>query len=106
VAISTGNADSPLGIRTRTLPINGSKVRDEEGFGGPTTLRAQRTKTGALEIRINPDEGEKRTESYLASNDGKHLYLTIALAGREDFPMRVAYDRVPDEAAQPSTPEG
>lgn len=90
---------------TRTLPTDGSKVREEEGPGGPATLRARWTKEGALEVRIKPDEGEKRTESYVASNDGEHLYLTIVFSGRGDFPLRLAYDRVRDAPAEPPSPE-
>lgn len=90
---------------TRTLPTDGSRVRQEEGPGGPARLRAEWTKEGVLEVRIKPDEGEKRTESYVASNDGEHLYLTIVLSGRGDFPLRLAYDRVPDAPAEPPSPE-
>jgi hypothetical protein len=46
----------------------------------------------------DPDEGPQRTESYVVSDDGKHLYLTVTMegfGGRPAFKIRRAYDPAP-----------
>ncbi len=86
--------------RVRTLKTDGSKVRDEQGPGGPAEVRASWEKGGALTVKVKPDDGPKRTESYVVSNDRKHLYVTLVFEreGRE-FKVRRAYD--PVETATP-----
>ncbi|HEX3554609.1 MAG TPA: hypothetical protein VIA62_15410 [Thermoanaerobaculia bacterium] len=90
---------------TRVLKTDNSKVRDEKAPGGPVELRASWDKDGILTVQVKPDKGPKRTESYILSNDGKHLYVTLTLDrnGRE-VKIRRAYDPAPDEKAP--APEG
>ncbi|HEV8580999.1 MAG TPA: hypothetical protein VGX68_18190 [Thermoanaerobaculia bacterium] len=84
--------------RSRVLKTDGSKVRDEKAPGGPVELRANWERDGTLTVRIKPDEGAKRTESYIVSNDGKHLYVTLTLeGGPREFKIRQAYDPMVEE---------
>jgi hypothetical protein len=85
---------------TRVLKADNHKVRDDKAPGGPVELRAGWDKDGILTVEVKPDKGPKRTESYLVSNDGKHLYITLSLDhnGRE-MKIRRAYDSAPDEKA-------
>lgn len=90
---------------TRVLKTDSSKIRDEKAPGGPVELRASWDRDGILTVEVKPDKGPKRTESYIVSNDGKHLYVTLTLDrnGRE-VKVRRAYDPAPDEKAP--APEG
>jgi hypothetical protein len=84
----------------RTFKTDGSKVRDETAAGGPAELRASWEKDGTLTVKVKPDDGPKRTESYVVANDGKHLYMTLTLEGSgREFKIRRAYDPVTDETA-------
>ncbi|HYL06566.1 MAG TPA: hypothetical protein VE075_11025 [Thermoanaerobaculia bacterium] len=83
----------------RVLKTDGSKVRDQ-GPAGPVQLRASWDRDGSLVVEVKPDKGTRRTESYLVSNDGKHLYLTVAISGQRD-PVLRAYDLA---AAPPAAP--
>lgn len=81
--------------RIRVLKTDGSKVLEERGPGGPAEVRASWEKDGTLIVKIKPEEGPKRTESFIVSNDGKHLYLTHVLEGdgqRPERKIRWAYD--------------
>jgi hypothetical protein len=77
----------------RVLKTDGSKVRDQ-GPNGPTQLRARWDQDGSLTVEVKPDKGTRRTESYVVSNDGKHLYLTVTIAGQAGEILR-AYDPAP-----------
>ncbi|HEV7783821.1 MAG TPA: hypothetical protein VGQ28_00710, partial [Thermoanaerobaculia bacterium] len=92
---------------TRVLKTDNRKVRDEKAPGGPAELRASWDKDGILTVEVKPDKGAKRTESYLVSNDGKHLYVTLVLDrnGRE-MKIRRAYDSAPPEEKAPPGGEG
>jgi hypothetical protein len=88
------------GGHARDLKTDGSKVRDQ-GPAGPALLRASWERDGSLAIDVKPDKGTRRTESYFVSNDGKHLYLTLAIAGQQDRLLR-AYDLVPAPPLAPA----
>jgi len=96
--------------RTRALRADGSKVRDDKAPGGPAELQARWDTDGSLTVQVKPDKGPKRTESYIVSNDGKHLYLLLTMEGdgrRPEFKVRRAYDpAAPEEkpAAPPADP--
>src|SRR5947209_5990079 len=79
--------------------------QDDQAQGGPGELRASWDKDGFLTVEVKPDKGPKRTESYVVSNDGKHLYVTLILDrnGRE-VKIRRAYDPAPEEKSP--APEG
>jgi len=85
----------------RVLKADGSKVRDQ-GPGGAAQLRASWDRDGSLVIEVKPDKGIRRTETYLVSHDGKHLYLTVAITGQQE-PVLRAYDLTPAPAA-PAAP--
>ena len=88
---------------TRVLKADNHKVRDEKAPGGPVELKAGWDKDGILTVEIKPDKGAKRTESYLVSNDGKHLYVTLVVERNgHDMKIRRAYDPAPAE----KTPSG
>jgi hypothetical protein len=92
--------------RTRVLKTDGSKVRDDKAPGGPAELRASWDRNGTLTVEVKPDKGPKRTESYIVSNDGEHLYLTLTLEGdgrRPEMKIRRAYDPASEE--KPGAPE-
>ena len=38
-------------------------------------------KNDILTVEVRPDKGPKRKETYIVSNDGEHLYLTLTLEG-------------------------
>jgi hypothetical protein len=79
----------------RVLRADGSKVRDDKAPGGPAELQARWDTDGSLTVRVKPDKGPKRTESYIVSNDGKHLYLVLTMEGdgrRPELKIRRAYD--------------
>jgi hypothetical protein len=77
----------------RVLKTDGSKLRDQ-GPAGPAQLRARWDQDGSLVVEVKPDKGTRRTESYVVSNDGKHLYLTVTIAGQVGEILR-AYDPAP-----------
>jgi hypothetical protein len=77
----------------RVLRTDGSKIRDQ-GPAGPAQLRARWDQDGSLVVEVKPDKGTRRTESYVVSNDGKHLYLTVTIAGQAGEMLR-AYDPAP-----------
>jgi len=85
----------------RVLKTDGSKVRDQ-GPAGPAQLRARWDQDGSLVVEVKPDKGTRRTESYVVSNDGKHLYLTVTIAGQGGEILR-AYDPAPSPPA-PAVP--
>lgn len=81
--------------RTRVLKTDGSKRTEENGPGGPAEVRANWEKDGTLTVKVKPEEGPKRTESYVVSNDGKYLYVTTILEAsgqRPERKIRRAYD--------------
>ena len=91
---------------TRVLKTDGSKIRDDKAPGGPAELRASWDKNGILTVEVKPDKGPKHTESYIVSNDGQHLYLTLTLEGdgrRPEMKIRRAYDPASEE--KPGAPE-
>lgn len=79
------------GGHSRVLKPNGKKVK-VEAPGGKETVRAS-WKDGSLEVKIKPEKGPARTESWTLSNDGKRLFLTLSIKGGPPIPMRRAYDR-------------
>ncbi len=83
----------------RVLKTDGSKIRDQ-GPPGPAQLRARWDQDGSLTVEVKPDKGIRRTESYVVSNDGKHLYLTVTIAGQSGEILR-AYDPAPAGPAVP-----
>jgi hypothetical protein len=88
----------------RVFRADGSKVRDDKAFGGPAEVQASWDKdSGGLVVQVKPDKGPKRTESYIVSNDGKHLYIVLTLEGeRGSRKIRRAYDpAVPEEKPAP-----
>lgn len=85
----------------RVLRTDGSKVSDQ-GPAGPAQLRARWDRDGSLVVEVKPDRGIRRTESYVVSNDGKHLYLTVTIAGQAGEILR-AYDPAPAPAG-PAVP--
>jgi hypothetical protein len=86
----------------RVLRMDGSKVRDQ-GALGPAQLRATWDKDGSLVVDVKPDKGTRHTESYLVSNDGKHLYLTVTISGQLGQLLR-AYDAAPRGPAPDAQP--
>lgn len=94
VTITDGNGHS------RSLKTDGSKVRDAAAPDGPAQLRASWEKDDGLLIDVKPDKGPRYTESFIVSNDGKHLYLTLT-TDRNSQVLR-AYDLAP--AAAPDHP--
>lgn len=88
---------------SRVVKTDNHKTRDEKAPGGPVELRANWDKDGILNVEVTSDKGVKRTESYLVSNDGKHLYVTLSFAhnGRE-MKVRRAYDST--SAVEPKAP--
>lgn len=81
------------GGRARVLRTDGKKTRDT-GPQGPETVRAK-WKDGALVVKIKPEQGSKRTESWVITNDRKRLFLTLEIADGPPMPIRRAYDLVP-----------
>jgi hypothetical protein len=94
---------------TRVFRADGGKVRDDKAFGGPAEVQASWDQDGGLVVRVKPDKGPKRTESYIVSDDGKHLYIVLTVEGdRGSRKIRRAYDpAVPEEKtpAPPADPE-
>jgi hypothetical protein len=79
------------GGRSRILKPTGKKVK-VEGPHGKETIRAS-WKDGSLVVKIKPEKGKERTETWTPSNDGKRLFLTLSMSGGPPVPMRRAYDR-------------
>jgi hypothetical protein len=99
--------------RARVFKTDGSKVRDEAAPGGPAEVQAAWDQDGSLLVSVKPAKGASRTESYVVSNDRKHLYLTLTTAGGFLQPDRKsvrAYDLVPEppesKPDQPAPPSG
>ena len=84
----------------RTLKTDGSKVRDEKAPGGPEEVRTSWEKDGTLTVKVRPNKGQKRTETYIVSNDGKHLYLTLTMEGDGRPAVKVRRAYAPAPAAQ------
>lgn len=83
---------------SRVVKADDHKIRDEKAPGGPVELRASWDKDGILNVEVKPDKGPKRTESYLVSNDGKHLYVTLSLdRNGHEMKIRRAYDAAQEE---------
>jgi hypothetical protein len=90
---------------TRVFRADGGKVRDDKAFGGPAEVQAKWDQDGSLVVEVRPDKGPKRTESYIVSNDGKHLYLVLTLEGeRGSRKIRRAYDAAPAEKPEKAPP--
>ncbi len=89
--------------RSRVLWTDGRKMRDESEPGGPATVRAS-WKDGSLVVKVKPEKGPGRTESWLVSNDRKRLFLTLTLEKDAPFPMRRAYDQVAQVVEQAPDP--
>lgn len=85
VAITDG------GGRSRVFQPTGKKVK-VEGPRGKETIRAS-WKEGSLVVKIKPEKGPSRIETWTPSNDGKRLFLTLSMDGGPPVPMRRAYDR-------------
>lgn len=86
VTITAGDGPS------RVFTPNGKKVK-VDGPHGKETVRAS-WKDGSLVVKIKPEKGSERTETWTPSNDGKRLFLTLSMSGGPPVPMRRAYDRV------------
>jgi hypothetical protein len=101
LTIAQGNGEVTITDQqghARVLRTDGSKVRDDKAPGGPAEIQAKWDKDGSLVVRVKPARGRRRTESYIVSNDGKHLYvvLTMEWDGRQpETTIRRAYDPVP-----------
>ena len=88
----------------RVFHADGSKVRDDKAFGGPAEVQASWDEDGGgLTVQVKPDKGPKRTESYIVSDDGKHLYIVLTMEGeRGSRRIRRAYDpAAPEEKPAP-----
>lgn len=79
------------GGRSRVLRPTGKKVK-VDGPQGKETVRAS-WKDGSLVVKVKPEKGPERTETWTPSNDGKRLFLTLSMNGGPPVPMRRAYDR-------------
>jgi hypothetical protein len=92
------------GGQARILKVGGDKIRDENAPGGPARLQAKWDQDGSLLVEVDPDKGPHRSESYLVSNDHKHLYVTTTVSRRFSGSKEVvrAYDLVPEPAAPPA----
>jgi hypothetical protein len=88
----------------RVFRADGGKVRDDKAFGGPAEVQASwDQESGGLTVRVKPDKGPKRTESYIVSNDGKHLYIVLTVEGeRGTRKIRRAYDPAAEEKPAPA----
>jgi hypothetical protein len=87
---------------SRILKTDGSKIRDAAAPGGPVQMRASWDKDDGLLVEVKADNGAKHTESYIVSNDGKHLYLTLT-TDRYNQILR-AYDLAPAAPAADRQP--
>jgi hypothetical protein len=93
--------------KARVLHADGSKVKDDNALGGgPAEIQTKWDKDGSLVVQVKPAKGPKRTETYIVSDDGKHLYIVLDVEGdgsRPEFKIRRAYDPAPP-AEKPSAP--
>lgn len=90
----------------RVFRADGTKAHDDKAFGGPAEVQASwDAESGGLVVQVKPDKGPKRTESYIVSNDGKHLYVVLTLEGeRGSRKIRRAYDpAAPEEKPAPAS---
>ncbi len=94
--------------RSRVFRADGSKVRDDKAFGGPAEVQARwDQESGGLVVEVKPDKGPKRTESYIVSDDGKHLYIVLTMEGeRGSRKIRRAYDPAAEEKPAPPANPG
>jgi hypothetical protein len=91
----------------RVLTTDGSKVKDAKGPDGPTEVQAKWEKDGSLTVVVKPAKGPKRVESYIVSNDRKHLYVVFDIGGdaiRAGIKIRRAYDPITPAAAPAEKP--
>jgi hypothetical protein len=88
----------------RVFRADGGKVRDDKAFGGPAEVQATWDReSGGLVVQVKPDKGPKRTESYIVSDDGKHLYIVLTVEGdRGSRKIRRAYDPAPEDKPAPA----
>jgi hypothetical protein len=95
----------------RVLTTDGSKVKDPKALGGPTEVQAKWEKDGSLTVQVKPAKGPRRIETYIVSNDRKHLYVVWDIGGdaiHDGLKIRRAYDPAPPPAApeeKPAPPE-
>ena len=93
--------------KARVLHADGSKVKDDNALGGgPAEIQTKWDKDGSLVVQVKPAKGPKRTETYIVSDDGKHLYVVLDVEGegsRPEFKIRRAYDPAPPPE-KPSAP--
>jgi hypothetical protein len=95
----------------RVLTTDGSKIKDAKAPGGPAEIQAKWEKDGTLIVQVRPAKGPRRTESYIVSNDRKHLYLVVDIDGegtRPNLKIRRAYDPAtpPEKPAAPGESSG
>jgi hypothetical protein len=97
----------------RVLTPDGSKVKDAKTPGGPTEVQAKWEKDGSLTVQVKPVKGPRRIESYIVSNDRKHLYVVWDIGGdaiHAGMKIRRAYDPAapaePEEKPAPAVPPG
>jgi hypothetical protein len=86
-----------------TVKADGKRVRAAGAPGGALDVRASWEKDGTLRMEIKPDKGPRRTESYVVSNDHKHLYVTISAlrVSGDTVQMIRAFDLAPSAEAKP-----
>ena len=96
------------GGHARALKVGGGKLRDDAAPGGGAEVQASWDQDGSLLVDVKPDKGPHRTESYLVSNDRKHLYVTTTISRRfQGDAKRVrAYDLVPAPAPEAAPAPG
>ncbi len=80
-----------------TVRTDGRRVHAASMPGGPAEVRASWERDGTLKLEVRPDRGPKRTESYVVSNDRKHLYVTITAlrVSGETVQLIRAFDQTP-----------
>jgi hypothetical protein len=95
--------------RAHVYRADGGKVHDDKALGGPAEVQARwDQESGGLVVEVKPDKGPKRTESYIVSDDGKHLYMVLTVEGeRGSRKIRRAYDpaAAEEKPAPPADPE-
>jgi hypothetical protein len=90
--------------RQRVFFTDDRKVKEDRD-GQTVKVRAHWTDTGSLEV-VSKTEHGKRTEVFELSNDGRRLFVIIAVEGRgpRPFKIRRVYDRA--EATDKAEDEG
>jgi hypothetical protein len=85
------------------LKTDGKKLRAAAAPGGPAEMRASWERDGTLRVEVRPEKGPKRTESYVVSNDRKHLYVTISTQRPTGEAVQLigAYDPAPAGEPEP-----